>query len=63
MYGEVLNMIARQSSRCILILEDDDDLAEGITLSLQSDELDFTISKTIAKAKEAVNKQSFDLFI
>ena len=56
-------MIAGQSSKYIFILEDDDDLAEGITLSLQSDELDFTISKTIAKAKEAVNKQSFDLFI
>lgn len=63
MNGEVLNMIVGQSSRCILILEDDDDLAEGITLSLQSDGLDFRICKTISEAKDVLNKQSFDLFI
>lgn len=56
-------MISEHSSRRILILEDDDDLAEGITLSLQSDELDFTICKTISEAKCVLNKQSFDLFI
>ena len=61
--SEVLNMISEHSSRRILILEDDDDLAEGITLSLQSDELDFTICKTISEAKCVLNKQSFDLFI
>ena len=60
---EVLNMILEHASRSILILEDDDDLAEGIILSLQSDELDFTICKTISEAKCVLNKQSFDLFI
>lgn len=47
----------------ILILEDDEDLAEGISLSLNSNELDFTLCKTIAEAKSILQQKSFDLLI
>ena len=47
----------------VLILEDDIDLAEGIELSLQSEELNFIICQTIADAKVAIQKQKFDLMI
>lgn len=46
-----------------MILEDDVDLAEGIELSLQSEELNFIICSTIADAKTAMQKQNFDLMI
>jgi hypothetical protein len=45
----------------ILILEDDEDLAEGISLSLNSNELDFTLCKTIAEAKSILQQKAFDL--
>lgn len=47
----------------ILILEDDRDLAEGITLSLQSDELEFYQCYTIKEAKNLVQNRKFDLLI
>ncbi|MBQ1901599.1 MAG: response regulator, partial [Lachnospiraceae bacterium] len=47
----------------ILILEDDKDLAEGITLSLQSDELEFYQCYTIKEAKNLVQNRKFDLLI
>ena len=49
--------------KMVLILEDDIDLAEGIELSLQSEELNFIICQTIADAKVAIQKQKFDLMI
>lgn len=49
--------------RSVMILEDDADLAEGIELSLQSDELRFTICHTIADAKESLRLRRFDLLI
>lgn len=49
--------------KMVLILEDDVDLAEGIGLSLQSEELNFVICSTIADAKTAIQKQKFDLMI
>ncbi len=47
----------------VMILEDDVDLAEGIELSLQSEELSFVICSSIADAKKAIQKEKFDLFI
>lgn len=49
--------------KTVLILEDDVDLAEGIELSLQSEELNFIICSTIADARTAIPKQKFDLMI
>lgn len=47
----------------IMILEDDGDLAEGISLSLNSVDLEFVLCKTIAEAKDMLQRQSFDLLI
>ena len=42
--------------KTVLILEDDVDLAEGIELSLQSEELTFVICSTIAEGKDSYTK-------
>ena len=47
----------------IMILEDDEDLAEGISLSLNSIDLEFVLCKTIAEAKDILKRQDFDLLI
>lgn len=47
----------------IMILEDDADLAEGIRLSLSSDELEFLCCTSIAEAEEMLEKRRFDLLI
>lgn len=47
----------------IMILEDDEDLAEGISLSLNSNELEFILCKTIADARNLLQQKSFDLLI
>lgn len=47
----------------IMILEDDEDLAEGISLSLNSNELEFVLCRTIAEAKSMLRQKSFDLLI
>lgn len=52
-----------QLNKMVLVLEDDVDLAEGIELSLQGEELSFVICSTIADAKTAIQKQKFDLMI
>lgn len=49
--------------KTVLILEDDIDLAEGIELSLQSEELNFVICSTIADARTVIPKQKIDLMI
>ena len=49
--------------KTVLILEDDVDLAEGIELSLQSEELTFVICSTIAEARTVIPKQKMDLMI
>lgn len=49
--------------KTVLILEDDTDLAEGIELSLQSEELNFVICSTIAGARTVIPKQKIDLMI
>lgn len=47
----------------ILIVEDDEDLAEGICLSLQSPELTFVRAGTIEEAEKQRKEQKFDLLI
>ena len=47
--------------KTILILEDDVDLAEGIELSLQCEELNFIICSTIADARKTIPEQKIDL--
>lgn len=52
-----------KNNKLVMILEDDTDLAEGIELSFQSDELNFVICKTIAEARKALERYPFDLLI
>lgn len=47
----------------IMILEDDEDLAEGISLSLNSKDFEFVLCKTIIDAKNMLQKRIFDLLI
>lgn len=47
----------------IMILEDDEDLAEGISLSLDGDNIEFTLCKTISEAEKALVCNKFDLLI
>ncbi len=57
---QIRNGNKRQS---ILILEDDMDLAEGISLSLNSDDLSFALCGTIAEAKNNLKQKPYDLMI
>ena len=52
-----------KNQKLVMILEDDTDLAEGIELSLQNEELKFIICKTIADARKALALYQFDLLI
>ena len=47
----------------VMILEDDEDLAEGLCLSLQSDVLEFVCCGTAPEARERIEKECFDLFV
>lgn len=47
----------------VLILEDDVDLAEGISLSLQGDDLQFILCHRIEEAKSVVRNNKLDLLI
>lgn len=47
----------------IMILEDDEDLSEGISLSLNSTELEFVLCHTIADAKNLLQQRFFDLLV
>ena len=47
----------------IMILEDDEDLAEGICLSLNSEDFEFVLCRTITEAKELLQQKLFDLLI
>ena len=49
--------------RLVMVLEDDIDLAEGIELSLKSEELNFIMCKTITEARKALALYQFDLLI
>ena len=52
-----------KNNKLVMILEDDIDLAEGIELSLQGEELNFIICRTIAEARKALECYQFDLLI
>ena len=52
-----------KNKKLIMILEDDTDLAGGIELSLQSEELNFIICQSIAEARKALRAYQFDLLI
>ncbi len=47
----------------VLILEDDIDLAEGISLSLQGDDMEFILCHTIKEARAALKNKKLDLLI
>ncbi len=46
-----------------MVLEDDTDLAEGIELSLQGEELKFIRCRTIAEARKELTRTAFDLLL
>lgn len=52
-----------KKKRLVMVLEDDIDLAEGIELSLKSEELNFIMCKTITEARKALALHQFDLLI
>ena len=58
--NNINNINTRQS---ILILEDDEDLSDGIRMSLESPEFCFTCCHTISEAKKALDFNKFDLLI
>ena len=47
----------------ILLVEDDESLAYGINIALQSNNYDVTISKTLLDAKKTFNNKVYDLVI
>lgn len=52
-----------EQKQTIMIVEDDEDLAEGIRLSLNSSAFSFYLCSTVAGAKELFLKHRFDLLI
>lgn len=58
-----MQRIKYDGKQTIMILEDDEDLAEGISLSLNSKDLEFILCKTIAEAKDILRQKAFDLLI
>lgn len=59
----MMHKIKCNKKQVIMILEDDEDLAEGISLSLQSEDLKFVLCKTISEAKNKLRRETFDLLI
>ena len=47
----------------ILLVEDDEDLAEGIALALEGEGLSFTWCRSAKEAREALEKQNYDLLL
>ena len=47
----------------ILLVEDDEDLAEGIALALEGEGLSFTRCRSAKEAREALEKQNYDLLL
>lgn len=58
-----MKKIKCNKKQTIMILEDDEDLAEGISLSLDSENMEFVLCKTILEAKNKLRQESFDLLI
>lgn len=55
--------VKEHGKRYIMLLEDDEDLAEGIELSLRSDDVELVFCRSIAQAEEQMKKRTFDLLI
>ena len=47
----------------ILLVEDDEDLADGIALALEGEDLSFTRCRSAKEAREALEKQNYDLLL
>lgn len=47
----------------IFVLEDDEAIGIGLSYTLQSEKIDVTLSKTVKKAYEIIEKDSFDLYL
>ncbi len=58
-----MKKINYNKKQTIMILEDDEDLAEGISLSLNDDGLEFVLCRTILEAKNRLLHEVFDLLI
>ena len=58
-----VQMAETKEKQRILILEDDEDLAQGICLSLSGDGLEFFCCRTVKEAEEVFAKGAFDLLI
>ena len=58
-----MKKMENDKKQTIMILEDDEDLAEGISLSLNSKDLEFILCRTIAEAKDRLQQRAFDLLI
>lgn len=58
-----MQMAETKEKQRILILEDDEDLAQGICLSLSGDGLEFFCCRTVKEAEEVFAKGAFDLLI
>lgn len=52
-----------REKQSVLIVEDDEDLAEGICMSLRSNELEFVRCSTVSQAKKQLADSSFHLLI
>ncbi len=63
MYKNPLPVKTSRKKQLVLILEDDEDLAEGICLSLQNTGLEFLLCGTIAQARTLLVQHTFDLLI
>ena len=55
--------VKEHGKRYIMLLEDDEDLAQGIELSLRSDDVELVSCRSIAQAEEQMKKRTFDLLI
>ena len=53
----------KNTKQSVLIVEDDEDLVDGIRLSLESPELCFTCCRTISEANKVLEKNDFGLLI
>lgn len=58
-----MQSVGYDERQAIMILEDDEDLAEGISLSLNSKDMEFILCRTVAEAQEMLKRKSFDLLI
>lgn len=55
--------MVKNTKQSVLIVEDDDDLVDGIRLSLESPELCFTCCRTISQAREVLKNNGFGLLV